>query len=347
MEADEILRWLTQLNRNLYQKKIADVAEAQSEQQQPTFYTGFDNQTGFARLTSSDGKKSYGKSQTNGAVGVGDSIRSRGDFYDSSPHRKLESPSVDINKTTPNTGLVIFRDINWLDIVSETNQEVFYKLIKYFLNKNTVYTIGADPRIYINPVYFPTDSETGTVFGILSFDGRRIPTNISQTLEEKNIKVKTINLKEKNSYLKVKSCFVLPLFNTSDYEFTGIEKNNLKQIAQRQGLIIISEWIFWDEYTKYLLQTFNLSGRIQTGDSYISVNWAKGGINGFKFPDSAMNNNATGTFTNVEESEKLLVINEPSGIFIGNDFEYIPEGEARAIPPKTASAIYIQSKDLK
>jgi hypothetical protein len=350
-EANEILKGRSHLNRNLYQQKIRDAAEVQSEQQQPTFYTGLDSATGKGQLQSIDGKKIYGKSQTNGAVGKGDSIRLRGDFYDNLPRRKQENPVVNTNKITPNTGLVIFRDVNWLDIPDENNKKFFYQIIKFFLNKNTIYTIGADSRIYILPIFVPPISEAGTIYGVSSFEGHRIPINISEIIEEKKIKIEIIDLKQKNSYLKVKSCFILPLFNTSDYEFTGIEVQNLHKIAQRQGLVIISEWIFWDEYTEYLLRTFNLLDRIQVGNNYTSVNWVGAERSRFKFSDGIVTNNATGTFVNVPDKEKLLVINESSGLFIGSFIgdnpEYIAEGELRDIPLGTPSAIYVQSKDLK
>jgi hypothetical protein len=347
MEADDILSSASKLNRNLYQQKIADTAEARQEQQQPTFYTDFDSATGKGRLQSIDGKKIYGKPQTNGAVGKGDSIRLRGNFYDNLPRHKQENPVISANKITPNTGLVIFRDINWLGIPNENNKKFFYQIIKFFLNNKTIYTIGADSKIYILPIDILPFYKKGDIFGVSSFEGHRIPINISEIIEEKKIKVEIINLKQKNSYLKVKSCFVLPLFNTSDYDFTRIEIANLQKIAQQQGLIILSEWVFWDQYTEYLLQIFNLLDRIQSGDNYTNVNWTEAQRSRFKFPDGIIINNATGTFVNVPDKEKLLVINESSGLFIGNKTEYIAEGEVRNIPPGTPSAIYIQSKDLK
>ncbi|QLE47828.1 hypothetical protein FD724_06695 [Nostoc sp. C057] len=65
-EANEILRGRSQLNRNLYQQKITDVAEAQSEQSLPTIYSRFDAELGLGRLQDSGGNISYGTAQTNG-----------------------------------------------------------------------------------------------------------------------------------------------------------------------------------------------------------------------------------------------------------------------------------------
>jgi hypothetical protein len=342
----ELLKVRSLLNRHLYQQRIADAAEVLSEQQQPTFYTGFDSDTGKGRLQSIDGKITYGKSQTNGAIGSGDSVRLRGDFYDNLPRRKQENLVINNNRINLNTGLVIFRDCNWLDIPNENNKKTFYQIIKYFSKNNTIYTIGADPRIYVNTGVSPS-----TIYGVSSFGGHRIPINISEIIEEKEIKIEIIDLNQQNSYKKVKGCFILPLFNTSEYDFNGAEIANLKKIAQLQGLIILSEWIFWDVYTEYLLGIFNLLDRIQVGGNYGGVNWSKKEGSRFNLADGILANNATGTFVNVPEKEKLLIINESSGLYrgisVGENAEFLPRGEVRNIPPLTPTAIYIQSKNLK
>ncbi|MEH1808507.1 hypothetical protein [Nostoc sp.] len=95
MEADDILKGRSLVNRQIYQQKIADTAEARSEQQQPTTYIGFDAEQGLARLQDSSGSISYGSAQTNGAVGIGDNIRLRRGgvlaVYDAMPSRKTNS----------------------------------------------------------------------------------------------------------------------------------------------------------------------------------------------------------------------------------------------------------------
>ncbi|MEH2201172.1 hypothetical protein [Nostoc sp.] len=91
-EADDILRGRSHLNRHLYQQRIADAAEVQIEQSQPTSYLNFDATTGLARLQSADGNIAYGSAQTNGAIGAGENIRLRrgGGLarYDEMPHNK-------------------------------------------------------------------------------------------------------------------------------------------------------------------------------------------------------------------------------------------------------------------
>ncbi|MEH1821530.1 MAG: hypothetical protein V7L31_21025 [Nostoc sp.] len=342
-EANDILKGRSLINRHLFQKRIADAAEAQSEANLPTFYSGFDCATGRARLESIDGKKVYGKPQTNGAIAIGSSIRLTNDFYDSLPRRKPEDSPIDVNNELANTGLVILKDSSWLDIPSTINKKAFYKIIKYFLNKSkTIYTIGSDPRVHHEGGTFGVS----LIYGVSPFDSYRIPINISQVFQENHIKVKLVDLNQPNIYRKVKSCFVLPLFKQEEYEFTDIEKINLRKIAQQQGLIIFSEWRPWDFYTRHVLETFDLFARIQSGASYKSVSWIKGGIRKFLLPDGAITTEAIGTFVGVSEEEKLLIINESTGLFLGDDDEYIPEGELRDISPRTPSAIYIKSKNL-
>jgi hypothetical protein len=100
MEADDILRTRSLINRRLYQQRIADAAEAQLEQSQPTSYLNFDASTGLARLQDVGGNIVYGAAQTNGAIGNGESIRLRrgGVFskYDAMPWRKPESNTEQI-----------------------------------------------------------------------------------------------------------------------------------------------------------------------------------------------------------------------------------------------------------
>ncbi|BBD69533.1 hypothetical protein NIES4072_31340 [Nostoc commune NIES-4072] len=104
MEADEILRGRSLVNRHLYQKRIADLAEAQSEQYEPTTYTAFDTELGLGRLQDTFGNISYGNAQTNGAVGKGETIRlRRGGVlagYDAMPRRKSEESIKPIAKNT-------------------------------------------------------------------------------------------------------------------------------------------------------------------------------------------------------------------------------------------------------
>ncbi|MEH2148615.1 hypothetical protein [Nostoc sp.] len=98
MEADDILKGRSLLNRHLYQQRIVDAVEAQLEQQQRTTYLGFDAEQGLARLKAADSNISYGSAQTNGAVGLGDNIRLRRggviSGYDAMPHHKQKAPSL-------------------------------------------------------------------------------------------------------------------------------------------------------------------------------------------------------------------------------------------------------------
>ncbi|MBN3951934.1 MAG: hypothetical protein HWQ38_37910 [Nostoc sp. NMS7] len=103
-EADDILKQRSHLNRHLYQQKITDAAEALGEQTLPTAYTGFDAESGLARLQDSNGSVFYGDAQTNGAIATGENIRLRrgGVFakYDAMPRRK---PEVNIETMVKNT----------------------------------------------------------------------------------------------------------------------------------------------------------------------------------------------------------------------------------------------------
>lgn len=102
MEADDILRTRSLINRRLYQQRIADAAEEQLERSQPTSYLNFDS-TGLARLQDISGNIIYGAAQTNGAISIGESIRlRRGGVlarYDEMPTRKQQQ-IVNITPTT-------------------------------------------------------------------------------------------------------------------------------------------------------------------------------------------------------------------------------------------------------
>ncbi|MBW4677138.1 MAG: hypothetical protein KME52_24975 [Desmonostoc geniculatum HA4340-LM1] len=97
-ESENILRARSLLNRNLYQQKISDAAEAQTELPSPTNYLNFDAESGLARLRDNNGSISYGSAQTNGAVGLGDNIRlRRGGVlagYDAMPRRKSQAATI-------------------------------------------------------------------------------------------------------------------------------------------------------------------------------------------------------------------------------------------------------------
>ncbi|MHC5779310.1 hypothetical protein [Nostoc sp.] len=103
-EADEMLNARSQLNRQLFQQKITDAAEAMAELAMPTIYTGVDAESGLARLVDATGNVFYGSAQTNGAIAVGENIRLRrgGVFakYDAMPRRK---PEVNIETMVKNT----------------------------------------------------------------------------------------------------------------------------------------------------------------------------------------------------------------------------------------------------
>ncbi|HYW20249.1 MAG TPA: hypothetical protein VE956_13255 [Nodularia sp. (in: cyanobacteria)] len=109
-EADDILRGQQHLNRHLYQQRIADAAEAQSEKASPTTNTGFDTEQGLARLKDGNGNIFYGAAQTNGAVGKGENIRlRRGGViagYDAMPS-SLQETKAKVAETKPKLNIQI------------------------------------------------------------------------------------------------------------------------------------------------------------------------------------------------------------------------------------------------
>lgn len=101
MSEEDILRSRTILNRYLYQQKAIDSAEELAQDVQPTTYTGYSD--GLGKIESFSLSSSYGKSITNGAIGLGDNIRlRRGGIipgFDAMPRKKniTQTPST-INK---------------------------------------------------------------------------------------------------------------------------------------------------------------------------------------------------------------------------------------------------------
>lgn len=97
-EANDILKGRSLVNRHLYQQKIADATEAQSERYEPTAYIEFDAEQGLGKVVDASGNIYYGNAQTNGAVGKGENVRlRRGGViagYDSMPCHKQGTPIV-------------------------------------------------------------------------------------------------------------------------------------------------------------------------------------------------------------------------------------------------------------
>lgn len=113
MEADDILKARSHLNRQQFQQKITDAAEAQTEQALPTAYTGFDAELGLAKLQDGNGDVFYGNAQTNGAIAVGENIRlRRGGVlagYDSMPRKIVNFTPVPELRKSIIMGLFVYK----------------------------------------------------------------------------------------------------------------------------------------------------------------------------------------------------------------------------------------------
>lgn len=95
--ASDLLSKRSLLNRHLYQHRIINNVEAQEERQYPIFYTQLDASNGLGRLRDIQGNISYAQAITNGAIAVGEAVRSRGNKYDSAPiAKKIQSMTANI-----------------------------------------------------------------------------------------------------------------------------------------------------------------------------------------------------------------------------------------------------------
>ncbi|WP_414755544.1 hypothetical protein [Anabaena sp. CCY 9910] len=84
MESEEkLLMRRSHLNRQLYNSKAINNAE--TPENQPTQYLGYDSATGRGKLKNFSGSRIYGQTITNGAIARGDMVRMRGDRYDTMP----------------------------------------------------------------------------------------------------------------------------------------------------------------------------------------------------------------------------------------------------------------------
>jgi hypothetical protein len=135
MEPEEILARQALINRMGYRQRIIDTGEAQEEASKATAYTGYDPATGMARLQDSSGDISYGKAQTNGAVGIGDNIRSRRGGvllgFDSMPHVPKKSTEPNIEKSSIVVGLLVDKAFGYGDDISDTYYSGWYPTVNY------------------------------------------------------------------------------------------------------------------------------------------------------------------------------------------------------------------------
>ncbi|MBD2437370.1 hypothetical protein [Nostoc sp. FACHB-110] len=230
MEAEKLLQQTSTANRHLYHKRLVDAVEAQQEMQQSTSYQEYDAETGLARLRESDGSISYGKAQTNGATGKGESVRLRGNKYDNMPHRKPE-PIVPTIPPKFTGGMICFLDTNWLNINPLSNAPVFAAIVDYCVKNQKIYTMNPDSRISTASFGYagllPTPGETGVL----------IPNLV---LDQKNIEIIGIDLSQFSEVNQVNSAFFVPLIWT-DQRITNQEFKGLKKIAKNNFLIVCGE----------------------------------------------------------------------------------------------------------
>jgi hypothetical protein len=320
------LRRRSLINRALYQQKAIYSAEA--PENAATQYLGYDAATGMGKLKTSSGDQFFGNAITNGAIAAGDMVRMRGGRYDAMgriPQTTIsEPPEI---KTTG--GLIITRDVNWLNIDNPVNEDTFSRIIKPLMRMNAIYTIEpTDERIY---------SAEGVIFGLLPSlnPPYSIASNVRKVLQAGKISVKGINLGK--DYKKIKGLIVVPLFSPNAV-LSSAEIRILVEVAQNNLVWILSEWSIWRGQSDYLLSEFKLS-KITTGSDYTNgVNWINTKSNkiGKRMSGQVLRNNATGTFIGATEKQKLFVIAE----------DRIPFSTT-IIPAGTATAIYIEAKDLK
>lgn len=145
-EPEKLLEARQRANRQLYQQRIVDQTEAQLEQQQSTFYTGFDASNGLGKLRDTQGNISYGEAITNGAIRKGESVRFRNGgipSMDAMPSQKqsLANPV----KSSPEVKFMLWSLIKFTE---QSNPNYLSAGVNLFLNKSFAHPLASDRKKY-------------------------------------------------------------------------------------------------------------------------------------------------------------------------------------------------------